>query len=318
MYEYELRLDQRHLENKCLTFLILYGKSEPETSDDDELALPHVAQTYSLDTGLVWWPDPTGREQLPPMPLRNSRLSSWEPMVLEKFELMALEKGVLGEDLITPSRITDATMAIIVISPEGFVFYWDHFGDVSISDVGRLADAPQPLVDTTLPTWRTYHPKDNRVIDVTDMIENRHEPRPAALVGNCIAPKLRDPRDLLIDTLSDCAKQMATPLTESGNDPYGNYTPRAAEFVWQQFRVDVDSVDWHAANKARLISDSFSRSAPFDPSLACAALRLAIVNNRVKHTAPAAIDQARTAADQAFSRELAARVQRHLPSGPAQ
>jgi hypothetical protein len=311
---FELRLDQGHLENRCLTFLILYGVSEPETSRDDEPVLPHVAQTYSLEAGSVWWPDPTGQEQLPPISLRNSRLSSWEPMFIEKFELMALEKGVQGEDvdLIAPWQITDAKAAAVVVSPEGFVFHWNYLGNVSISDVGRLADLSQPLTDTTLPMWRTYQPKDNRVIDVTDMIEDRYEPRPAALVGNCVAPKITDPRDVSIETLADCAKQMARPLRESGNDPYGDYTPQAAEFVRRQFGVDVDAIDWHAANKARLISDSFGSYTPFDPASACAALRLAIVNNRVKHTAPAAIDQA-------FSRELATRIQRHLkPSGPAQ
>jgi hypothetical protein len=104
---------------------------------------------------------------------------------------------------------------------------------------------------------------------------------------------------------------IGSPLAESGNDPCGDYTLEAAAFVNNQFGVDTNRIDWPAANKARLINDSFSHSAPFDPAAACAALRLAVVNNRVQRTTPAAIGQA-------LSRDVAARVQRQPPTRPAQ
>lgn len=321
---FKIRLDQLRLNNQCLTFLVLYGA---RTDIDDERERFRVGQTYSLDTGMVGWSDPATGEQVAPISLRDPRLSSWEPMTGEKFELMALERGIVGEYLIAPGRISEADIAAVVVSPQGLVFHWDSAGTVSISDVNRLANTQQPLVHISLDAWHLYKPKfnPNQVID----IGGYEEPPPTtlALVDKSGAtpnpryrqryPKPRDPKDLIFNSLDEAARNIAPLLSGSGNDTDGDYTPAAAEFVRQQFGVDVDTVDWHAANKARMISNSFSYSATFDPAAACAALRLAIVNNTVKHTAPAAIDQTRAAADHAFSRELAAGIQRHLPPGPA-
>lgn len=104
---------------------------------------------------------------------------------------------------------------------------------------------------------------------------------------------------------------IGSPLEESGNDPCGGYTPDAAAFVSDQFGINANGMDWPAANKARLINDSFSHSAPFDPASACAALRLAVVNNKVRQTAPAAIGQA-------LSRNPTTRAQRQPPTRPTQ
>lgn len=314
------RLEQEHLENRCLTFLVLHGK---RTDIDDEPEPIRVGQTYSLETGLVGWPDPATGEQWHPLSLRNSRLSNWEPMTAAKFELMALQRGIIGEDIATPGRIIKADIVTVVVSPQGFVFHWNDSGTVSISHVSQLAAIPQPLGHTPMDVWHLYKPKfnPNRVMD----IGGYEEPPPATLAlvdesGTAHPhqrrrfPKPRNPNDLIFNSLSMAANNIESPLTQSNNYTFENYTTQAAEFVLKQFGVDVYDVDWHAANKARLISDAFYQSAPFDPTAACAALRLAIVNNRVKHTAPAAIDQARAAADQAFSRELATRVQRHLKS----
>lgn len=291
------------------------------TDIDDESERLCVGQTYSLETGLVGWPDLATGEQLAPLSLRDRRLSGWEPMSAEKFELMALERGIVGEDIIAPGRMLDASIVTVVVSPHGLVFHWDHTGTVSISDVSRLASTPQPLVHTSMDIWHIYKPKHDIVVDIGGFEEP--PPTTLALVGKSGAtpnprsrqrfPKPRDPKDLRFTCLGEAARNIAPLLIESGNPPYDDYTPAAAGFVRQRFGVDVDSVDWHAANKARLISNSFANSTPFDPASACAALRLAIVNNTVKHTAHAAIVEARTAADQAFSRELATRIQRHPP-----
>jgi hypothetical protein len=217
----------------------------------------------------------------------------------------------------------------VVVSPEGFVFHWDDSaaGDtptVSISHVSQLADVPQPLVYTSMDAWHLYKPKLDP--DYLCDIGGYEEPPPATvtLVDDSGAiprphpwqrfPRPRYPKELIFDTLSEAATNIAPVLLDSKNYTSRDYAPAAAEFVLRHFGVDVDNVDWHDANKARLKSKAFTHSTPFDPDAACAALRLAIVNNKVKHTAPTAIDQARVAAEQAFSRDLATRIQRHLKS----
>lgn len=304
-----------------LTFLALYGR---RTDLDDEPKQLCVGQTYSLETGLVGWPDPTTAEQLAPLSLRNSRLSGWEPMTAEKFELMALERGIIGEEIVAPGRMLDASIVTVVVSPQGFVFHWDHSGTVSISHVSQLESTPQPLVHTYMEAWHIYKPKHDIIVDIGGFEES--SPTALALVNKSGKtsnprsrkrfPKPRDPRHLRFTHLGEAARNIAPLLIEAHDYTFEDYTPEAAEFVQKQFGVDVNNVDWHAANKARLISNSFAHSAPFDPAAACAALRLAIVNNTVKHTAPAAIDHARTAAEQVFNHDLATRIQQHLSPKP--
>lgn len=318
---FKIRFDQLHLNDKCLTFLALYGR---RTDIADESERLRVGQTYSLETGLVGWPDPVTGQQLAPLSLGNSRLSGWEPMSAEKFELMALERGIIGEDIIAPGRMLDASIVTVVVSPQGLVFHWDHSGTVSISHVSQLATIPQPLVHTSMEAWHIYKPKHDIVVDIGGY--EGPPPTTLALVDKSGRtpnprsrprfPKPRDPRDLRFTHLGEAARNIAPLLIESNNYTFEDYTPAAAEFVQQQFGVDVDNVDWHAANKARLISNSFAHSTPFDPAAACSALRLAIVNNTVKHTASAAIDHARTAAEQAFNHDLATRIQQHLSPKP--
>ncbi|MGH3521518.1 MAG: hypothetical protein ACRDU4_01515 [Mycobacterium sp.] len=122
---------------------------------------------------------------------------------------------------------------------------------------------------------------------------------------------LVDPEQFDLNSFAQFGRMIGSPLAESGNDPCGDYSPAAAAFVNNEFGVDISGIDWPAANKARLINDSFSPSAPFDPASACAALRLAVVNDKVQQTAPAAIGQA-------FSRNAATRAQRQPPTRPAQ
>ena len=98
-------------------------------------------------------------------------------MTAAKFELMALERGILGEDIAAPERITEADIVTVAVSPQGFVFHWNDSGTVSISHVSRLTDIPQPLVYTSMDAWHLYKPKfnPNRVMD----IGGYEEPPPA-------------------------------------------------------------------------------------------------------------------------------------------
>lgn len=332
MFGFKTRLDGWYTDNKCLTFLALHGKrTDIDTDIDYGPEALRVGQTYSLETGLVGWPDPETGEQRNMLSLGNSRLrsSSWEPMTGEKFELMALERGIIGDNIAMPERVTDTNIVTVVVSPQGFVFHWDHTATVSISHVSRLADIPQPLVSTSMDAWHLYKLTFGDPNRITD-IGGSDEPPPATLAlvdksgtshphHQWCFPKPRHPNEFIFDSLGEAAANIAPLLTGSKNYTSEDHTPAAAEFVLRQFGVDVDDVNWHAAIEARFISSAFTHSASFDPAAACAALRLAIVNNRVKHTAPAAIDQARDAADQTFSRELTTRIQQHLKSsGPAQ
>src|SRR5262249_35792796 len=190
---------------------------------------------------------------------------------------------------IMPGRLTEAQIVTVVVSPQGFVFHWDDSAagpisntpTVSISHVSRLADIPQPLVYTSMDAWHLYKPKANQVID----IGGYEEPPPAtlALVDDSGAiprphpwqrfPQPRDPKELIFDTLSDAARNIAGLLTRSKNYISQDYAPAAAQFVLRHFGVDVDNVDWHDANKARLKSKAFTHPTPFDPDAACATLR---------------------------------------------
>ncbi len=71
------------------------------------------------------WPAAPGTERAAPISLRTSRLSGWEPMTPEKFELMALDRGVIGNDDGPPERVTEPEMTAVAVSPQGFVFRWD-------------------------------------------------------------------------------------------------------------------------------------------------------------------------------------------------
>ncbi|MGH8602835.1 MAG: hypothetical protein ACREXR_08735 [Gammaproteobacteria bacterium] len=302
---FDAHLTQPYLDNRCLTFLILEG-AEPGV--DDEFVSRRVAQTYSLETGLVHWPDPVIRESQPTVSLReNSRLSTWEPMTSSKFALMALERGIAGEGIETPGRITHPEMAAITVSPQGFVFCWDANEVLAVSDVGRLANVHEPMTKRGGDGWSRYVTRSREVLGPGD----GHIPPDRAWVGNDRTPRPMHPEDLTVDTLAHCGMFAASLIEESGNDIFGDYSPQAAVFIQRQFGVDVNAVDCQAGNQARLISQKFSRSTPFDPVTARTALRLAVLNSKVQRTAPTAITQA-------LSQDAATRVQRLLPPRPTQ
>lgn len=289
-------LDQPHLDSTCLTFLVLHGVF-PELGYEWR----PVVQTYSLETGLAGWPEATDTESIS---LRTPRrLPGWEPMTPKKFELMALDRGVIGpsaagNDHGQPKRIIEPKMAAVVVSPEGFVCYWDGSHSVLVSDVERLGHSPQPLTDRS-GDWSRYRLYGDQIQGPGHGGVARDE----AGLGNGVTPILIHSEQLYFDSIAQFGMTMLSPIEESHNDCYGEYTPAAARFVKDQFGIDASRIDWPAANEARQINDSFSHSAPFDPIPACAALRQAVA----QQAAPAAINKA-------FTRTA---ITQRSPRGPA-
>jgi hypothetical protein len=301
-------LGQPYLDSTCLTFLALHGyiPQLPSTNPDRGASeSSRVAQTYSLETGLVEWPLTAG---IGPISLRTPRLSSWEPMTPKKFELMALDRSLIGREVPGNDnerlgRIIEPEMAAVVVSPQGFVFYWDGSRSVLVSDVGRLADSPQPLTGYKSESqWSKYSLDRGHVQGPGHGGVARDE----AGVGNGVTPILVHPGQLYFDSIAEFGMMMGSPIDESHNDCCGKYTPAAAAFVQDQFGVDASHIDWQAADKERHINGSFSHTAPFDPASACAALRHAVT----QQAAPAAVSAA-------FTRTATTRPQRSPTQRPA-
>lgn len=250
---------------------------------EGEPATYRVAQTYSLETGLVYWPGATAGGSQALVSLRaNSQLAIWEPMTSSKFASMALESGAAGEDINIAGRVIHPEMAAVTVSPQGFVFCWDSNGGLAVSDVGRLANVHEPLAHRR-DGWSRYLPGENRTVSGPG---NGRIPPDRAQVGNGRAPYPVDPEQIYVKTLAHCGIMAASSIEDSGNDILGTYTPEAAAFVKQQFGVEVNDIDWQDANQARLINEKFFHTALFDPHAARAALRLAIANNKARQTTP--------------------------------
>lgn len=282
--DFQTRHSQTDRQNRCLTFLVMDGAVvEPGQGDgsvrrgvDERPGLGRPALTYSLDTGVVRWRDPSTGEYPPPIALRsNTRLAQWEPMTRDKFELIALELGVLDGDDSSPTPTEDLGIAALVVSPEGHIFGWDRSG-LAVSDVRRLSALGQrPLIDP-------IHHRGQWADGAT-----------RALVGSGMIPQLADDLGFGLDgpDLPDYAHEAMIMLAESGNRDTGLYTPDAAQFIADQFGVDAHTVDWAAANKARLINASFAEIAPFDPISATQALRLAAGNSTRPELSPARVQR---------------------------
>lgn len=301
-------LGQPYLDSTCLAFLVLHGyvPQLPDANPDRGASESgRVAQTYSLETGLVGWPLAAG---IGPISLRTPRLSSWEPMTPKKFELMALDRGLIGREVPGNDNerlghVIEPEMAAVVVSPQGFVFYWDGSHRVLVSDVGRLADSSQPLTGYKSESqWSNYSLDEGHVQGPGHGGVARDE----AGVGNGVTPILVDPEQLYFDSIAEFGMRMGSPVDESRNELFGRYMPAAAAFVKDQFGVDTSRIDWQAANTERFINDSFSHTAPFDPASACAALRHAVA----QQAAPAAINKA-------FTRTATPQTQRSPIQRPA-
>ncbi len=299
-------LSQPDFDSKCLTFLVLHG-SQPGV--EGETVLRRVAQTYSLETGLVSWRHPSQQPHVPILLRGNSRLASWEPMTSQKFALMALDRGSAGEAKDMPGRVAWPQIAAVVVSPQGFVFRWED-SSLCISDVKRLANISEPLANGQ-EGWNEYqitYTDKGRIVVGPGFGETALD---RAWVGNGEAPLPNGPDNFKVPTLAAYNNVAALPILESENDPCGDYAPEAVAFVGQQFGVDPNAVDWQAANAARFASEQFSHSAPFDPVAACSALRLAGVSSKIQSTAPPAINRKIPPA-------IAAQVQRHPSPRPTQ
>lgn len=263
-----------------------------------------VGQTYSPETGIVSWPNRTGPDAVPPLSLRStSQLAQWEPMTPEKFKLMALDRGVIGEEVHVPGRVVRPDLVAVAVTPPGFVFRWEQGGGLWISDVRRLAKLENPLANTVNGAWSRY----TGSVDPEDVDPHAG----SAQIGDGTMPFPIDGGHLAVTSLMDCVNVAGTLVNEVGYDfEVANYTPEAAAFVEQQLGVNVGDIkDWHEANRHRMLNSLFGHTAPFDHTAACTALRLAVdrstrqqrVHNRLAKALP----------------EVATRVQRQPPQRPA-
>lgn len=291
-------LPQSSLDNRCLTFLVFDDLFTDEKPTDSPPAL-----SYSLETGRVWSRHPLSGERSV-VPLRdNTRLASWEPMTTDKLCLMAAELGIAGDDNGLPGRVTQAELAAVVVSPAGFVLRWfDDGTHVGVSDVRHLSGSRTSLTSIHA-DWNEYH-----AVNGTVRGPGLHGERIGqAGIGDGRSPIPDDTGMIVLDTLADYGAAAASPVGDIGSDVEGGYASEAADFVARHFGVDVGDIDWREATKARLVSHSFSRSAPFDPIAACAALRLASATSRVQQVMPA------TGLSAALPRDTLDRVRRRLP-----
>jgi hypothetical protein len=262
------------------------------------------ALSYSLETGQVSSRHPISGKRSTVSLRDSAKLAGWEPMTTNKLCLMALELGVSGDDNGMPGRVVDPWTAAVVVSPDGFVFRWNDNGNqLDISDVRRLAGIRSLLMGNE-GEWNEYNVVHGNAVEGPGL---GSAPIGQAHIGTGRNPIPSDAGLVLVDSLAGCGAAAAAPIGDSSSRIEGEFAPEVADFVARQFGVDANSVDWREANKTRLISRSFSTSAPFDPVAACSALRLASLSSRAQAAIP------NPAAPAAPSREVVDRVRRQLP-----
>ncbi|WP_146073628.1 hypothetical protein [Amycolatopsis sp. CA-126428] len=257
--------------NTCLTFLILDGV-RPENRRDEWLSR-EVAQAYCLETGTLTWP---GLPKRPPVSLRDrGPLAEWEPMNVGKFEAIAADSGVVGQERSLPGRIAWPSTSALVVSPEGFLMCWEE-SFIRTSDIVRLGGAHQPLANRRDGWNEYYHAQGNEDDDPMYGPGFRGLPVARGWVGNERTPHPLGIHDLNVATLSGCNRMAIAPIDESGNDAYGQYTPETIEFIRHHLGIDPGTVDWDTAGSHRLINAQFANTAAFTPAPARAALQHAL------------------------------------------
>lgn len=272
-------LSQVTLDSKCLAFLVLCGEPGEEWGIEDHSS--QVGQTYSPETGIASWPNRTGADAIPPLSLRsNTQLAKWEPITPEKFKLMALDCGVIGEDIQVPGRVVRPTLTAVAVTPPGFVFRWEHASRLWVSDVRRLAELKNPLADRWNGAWSRYTERaDPGTIDPHTG---------SALIGDGAMPTPFHREHFMVNSLAECANTAGTLVHELGYNPaIADYTPETVAFIQTQFGVNVSGIkDWHDANRHRMINSLFGHTASFDHTAACTALRLAVDRSRRQQRIP--------------------------------
>lgn len=269
------RAGNGELRNGCLSFFVLDGHLMTEAQESVERAPgdKQPALTYSLETGRVCFRNPTDGSRSFVDLRAGSRLLAWEPMTPEKFELMAIELGIVGHpDAETPLAIFEPDIAAITVSPDGHVFHRDRSDyTMCVSDVLRLSDSPAPLWQTAGPQWSKYSYEE-------DVPVSKYGEPVAARVGSGIIP-VPDRDHFQAVSLAECSAWALVPLEETDNRTVGPYSDEAAAFVRDNFGVDTAAVKSREAAKARYIGNFMTHDLPpFDPIPACGALRLASQN----------------------------------------
>jgi hypothetical protein len=229
-------------------------------------------------------------------------------MTAKRFAIIALDSGIAGADENVAGRIVHPEMAAVVISPSGFLMCWDE-NAIQVSDVGRLANVHQPLANRK-DGWDEYYIHNDPEKGATVVGWGfQGSPEPRGWVGNGHTPRPEGLSDFNVQTLADCNRMAISPIDLSENDAYGTYTPQAAEFVRHHLGLDPNTVDWQAANAARIVNAQYATTAPFTPAPARAALRQALTR-----TAPTQPASGR------LTRRTPARTQitRRLPRRPTQ
>jgi hypothetical protein len=261
---------QTNLDNRCLAFFVLTNR------------LPNAAGlTYSLESGMVCWRDSADSDWNRISLRENSRLAAWEPMTFDKLGLLAHEIGLVGP--LSESKLEDPQVLEIAVSPQGFIFHWDHFS-LEISDIGRLTGEAQSLQSASLhdERWSRF-----TAFNIDEEIVGpgigKNPPRPAQ-VGSRRTPVPEDLSEIEVDSLADCSTNASDLLDRSDNDWEGEYTPEAQRFIAQHFGIDASTIDWHSATSARIVNHSFADTAPFDPIAAITALKLALRNTPTTRT----------------------------------
>jgi hypothetical protein len=248
-------LDQVALNSKCLPFLVLCGEHGEEWDIEDRS--DQVGQTYSPDTGIVGWPNRIGPDAIPPISLRsNSQLAKWEPLAPKKFNIMALDQGVIGEDIQVPGRVVEPYLAAVAVTPPGFVFRWEHPRGLWISDVRRLAELKHPLANTSNSSWSKY----KSTVGARDIDPHAG----SAHIGDGTMPAPVNAENLSPSSLAQCSSIAGALIHNIGYDPsLANYTPEVKAFIQQQFGVNVDHIgDWHEAIRHRTLNRLLGGTAP--------------------------------------------------------
>jgi hypothetical protein len=266
-------LSQDDLDCKCLSFFELTGV--PAHAEGDDMSRG-VGLTYNLETGILRWLK-ADAQRWGQLSLRDGRLAAWEPMTPEKMVLIAIDIGIASNFHVPvdyPGRFEAPEVSAVTVNPDGVVFYRDSDDKLSISDARRLTGGPRAVLEAggtsaILDTGEWAHfllsPKGKITAVGLQALEAG---------GRILAPN--DPRNFGFTSLGNCSWQAGTLIGS-----YRPFSPEAAAYVVQRFGVDphqIDRTGWISANKARLLSASFTNSTPFDPHAAIAALRIAVAS----------------------------------------
>jgi hypothetical protein len=269
-------------DSNYLSFLMLEGYGQVPHDEGERVPM---GLHYCLEAGVIHWYG-TPSDQSSPLYLRdNADLAMWEPMTADKMGLLAVELGVMGDYPRVPwMEEGPSDLSAMAVSPHGFVLKWPGGDNIYISDVQTLAgieEASAEEPDNEEGQWEGHSlnrgPHDyirygggqaqateESETDLPILMQGWTEP-PTSLAEwgfNVVPPVAWDPRTKM----------------------EAEFSADAASFVQSHFGVDVSAVERNrtAANRARLLDAKYSKTTPFNPHRAIAALHKKVAANAVK------------------------------------